>query len=1167
MQYLPSRLLHLLLCFSFLNIHAQTVSFTSSALSGETLTNPTSLQFGPDGRLYVSQQNGLILAYSITRNGANSYAVTATETINLIQQIPNHNDDGSNNPAVTARQVTGIVVAGTAANPVIYVTSSDPRIGGNSAGTDTNLDTNSGVISRLTKNGNSWTRVDLVRGLPRSEENHSPNGLYYDAASNSLYMAQGGNTNMGAPSNNFALTPEYAYSTAILKINLTAIGNTTYDLPTLDDENRSNIGGAQAGYADANDPFGGNDGKNQGMLVAGGPVQIYSTGWRNNYDVIITQAGRMYSFDNGPNSGWGGPPANCANTVSEPGSADCDELHIVTEGYFAGHANPTRGSRSNTFNASNPQSPVPAGMENPIECIYQESDDRPGAITSVCSSTNGICEYTASNFNNALKGNLLAAAFNGNIYRLQFTAGGNALIAGGKTTLASGLGTTPLDIVAQGDNAPFPGTVWICTYGSHNISILEPNDFVVCSGDFTSFVLDFDNDGFSNGDETANATDPCSAASKPSDFDNDHISDLTDNDDDNDGINDQTDRFALDAFNGTNTAIPLQYKFDNSVQGGILGWGFTGLMTNGGIDYSQLFDEDAMTVGGAAYKFTVEQVPAGDALDNSNTQMYGFQFGVNTGTNQNIVVQSRVIGPFAGFTPANNQSMGLFIGTGDEDNYLKIVTAANGGAGGIQILKEENATSSATMYGISILNKSYVDLFFYINKATSQVQPKYSIEGGAEITLGAPITIPASWLNSVFAAGFISTSSGSGQPFPATWDLIQVTGDASPPCTANEVASFTLMKSGTGGEIGPLTDGMTINKAVTGSFSIRANTCNGQNVGSVKFIVNGSSVRTESSAPYSINGDNNGNYTAWNPATGTKTLTAVPYTGRGGTGAAGVSETVTFSVINETAGTPDCNGVIGGTATVDDCGVCSGGNTGHVANSDKDACGVCFGNGSSCGGGCQPLQITSLTLMREGTGGAIGTITEGMTIYTGFTGNFSIRADVCTGSTAVKSVKFVLNGSTFRVESTAPFALNGDSPAGNFKKWNPAPGSYVLTAIPYSGNNATGTPGIALTRTFTVASGTAKTEIDNSAPSDMSFKIYPNPCNGIFTLEWSAAESADLSIRVYNQTGALIYSDEKQGFVREPKEQISLVNQVTGIYFLQLKTGNEITNGKVLIWR
>src|SRR5262249_42331184 len=113
---------------------------------------------------------------------------------------------------------------------------------------------------------------------------------------------------------------------------------------------------------------------------------------------------------------------------------------------------------------------------------------------------------------------------------------------------------------------------------------------------------------------------------------------------------------------------------------------------------------------------------------------------------------------------------------------------------------------------------------------------------------------------------------------------------------------------------------------------------------------------------------------------------------------------------------PDCNGVAGGTASVDDCGICSGGNTGNVANSDKDNCGVCFGSGNTCSG-CQPLQVTQFTLVHEGTGGDIGPLTEGMTINLATIGAFSVRADVCS-ATAVKSVKFVLNGAAFRTESS-----------------------------------------------------------------------------------------------------------------------------------------------------
>lgn len=106
-------------------------------------------------------------------------------------------------------------------------------------------------------------------------------------------------------------------------------GNTAYkyNLPTLDDPTRAN----NPDGSDVNDPFGGNDGLNQAKIVAGGPVQIYSSGFRNAFDLVITKtpgkAGRMYTIDNGANQGWCGYPqnegtvnANNDYVASDPGS-------------------------------------------------------------------------------------------------------------------------------------------------------------------------------------------------------------------------------------------------------------------------------------------------------------------------------------------------------------------------------------------------------------------------------------------------------------------------------------------------------------------------------------------------------------------------------------------------------------------------------------------------------------------------------------------------------------------------------------------------------------------------------------------------------------------------------------------------------------------------------
>src|SRR3954452_7855276 len=214
------------------------VPFDKGTLTGASSVQPTSLQWGPDSRLYVADAGGLIKAYTVRRDGPADYAVTQTETIVAVNGIANHDDDGTPRPDINTRLITGLLVTGTASSPVIYVSSSDPGGGARSGDDFAKLDTNSSMISRLTRSGTVWQRFDVVRGLPRSKETHAANGLALDTATNTLYVAQGGNTNAGGPSPSFALLPEVAYSAAILSIDLDAIGNTTYDLPTLDDEDQ-----------------------------------------------------------------------------------------------------------------------------------------------------------------------------------------------------------------------------------------------------------------------------------------------------------------------------------------------------------------------------------------------------------------------------------------------------------------------------------------------------------------------------------------------------------------------------------------------------------------------------------------------------------------------------------------------------------------------------------------------------------------------------------------------------------------------------------------------------------------------------------------------------------------------------------------------------------------
>ncbi|MEM7305907.1 MAG: malectin domain-containing carbohydrate-binding protein [Planctomycetota bacterium] len=743
------------------------ISFDKGFLQGAALDLPTSIQFGPDGRLYVGEQEGLIRAFTVTQVG-NAFSVTATEVINLIPQIPNHDDDGTPNPSIAHRQVTGLLVAGTAADPVLYVSSSDPRIGAGGSGTDLDLDTNSGVVSRLYKSGGVWQRQDLVRGLPRSEENHGPNGMQLDPATNMLYLAQGGHTNMGAPSNNFALTPEFALSAAILSIDLDAIGSNTYDLPTLDDEDR-------AGAVDLNDPFGGNDGKNQAMLVAGGPVQIHSPGWRNPYDVVLTESGRLYAIDNGPNGGWGGEPVysggNCTNGVAEPGATHGDGLHYIpAAGYYAGHPNPTRANTLNTFNPTNPQSPV--WTANPVECEYRAPGAANGALAVWGSSTNGIAEYTSTAFGGAMEGDLLLISLSQHLRRVKLNAAGDGAVL--VEDLFSSVGSGSIDVTTLGDSAPFPGTIWVANRTGNSIVVFSPNELLPCSGAY-DLGLDEDLDGYSNADEIDNGTDPCSSGDVPADQDGDLLSDLNDPDDDDDGIADHLDPFAIDPTNGLALVPPfaLGWETDVAGKGGILNLGFSGLMSNGVDDYLDQFDPAALTAGGAAGVFTVETVSAGSANGAVNDQENAFQVGFQLPAKGAAFTARTVIAaPFLGITPTADQSIGLFLGTGDQDNFVSLSVTGTG----VELRSEVGGTPGATQsQALALPGPAEVELLLEVDPSASTVTALFGLDGAAPTALaGGPQTIPQSWLSGqVLAVGILSTAGGGGS-FAATWDELEI---------------------------------------------------------------------------------------------------------------------------------------------------------------------------------------------------------------------------------------------------------------------------------------------------------------------------------------------------------------------------------------------------------
>lgn len=869
------------------------ISFSSAgqfqaAIDGSgLLSNPTSLQFGPDGRLYVSEQTGTINAFDVAlQNG--QYVATGAEEINLVKTIQNHNDDGSVN-GQGERQVTGFVTTGTAENPVLYVSSSDPRIADNG---EVNLDTNSGVITRLTRNGGTWQAVDIVRGLPRSEQNHSTNGLVLSPDGTKLYVAQGGNTSNGAPSRFFSYTGEYALSGAVLEVDLNDINSRAiqtdfaggqngaarqyvYDLPTLDDPSVANDGSREdGGGLDVAGPWGGNDGLNMSILPADAPLRIYADGLRNNFDLVISQSGQLYTVDNGSNDDFGGDPIDGAdgqptNLPNDGGSGDSEPLFLIEDGGYYGHPNPTRSNQDLTWTVYNDNGTldgsvfpntvpdlsalVPDGVNIQDGFIIDpskftadagrlaQSGDRvehdspqSNSLVTLGSSSNGLVEYTGNAFDGALNGSLLVAQFNGNVTALNLNDAGTGLaplIGPGDDGLVGTADDETVDVdgvypllggfsqaldVTTGPN----DSIWVSEIGGDTIKAFAPESVVP---------------------PTEPPTEPPTSAA---DFDND-------------GLNNTIDPFIRDPANGAGVTVQpgqtLLWDFDPNQDNNLpgpngYGGGLTGVMVDGSTDFEDFFQTPSSLPGQTVkldnVKFitaagggttVIENVSNGDAYLAENDGEYLFHTGVTVApTVEEFTIKWSAFNP--GSTLGDNfQQLGGYIGTGDQQNYLKLVAIQNIN-GEIQLLLEDNDTiqSLSDFRADDIFSvpggggqKVFFELTVNPTAETAKPTVTYETPAGNKTVIGEAISLSStSVLDAIkgnytvqgqpsgLAVGLFSSNTGApgANAFQAAFDDIEITatgdGSADPVVTpTNPGSGQVLYRVNAGGPQIAATDG------------------------------------------------------------------------------------------------------------------------------------------------------------------------------------------------------------------------------------------------------------------------------------------------------------------------------------------------------------------------
>ncbi len=82
---------------------------------------------------------------------------------------------------------------------------------------------------------------------------------------------------------------------------------------------------------------------------------------------------------------------------------------------------------------------------------------------------------------------------------------------------------------------------------------------------------------------------------------------------------------------------------------------------------------------------------------------------------------------------------------------------------------------------------------------------------------------------------------------------------------------------------------------------------------------------------------------------------------------------------------------------------------------------------------------------------------------------------------------------------------------------------------------------------------------------ERSFRIYPNPSEGVFKLEFSSSLGEDMEIRITNMMGQIVLEDEIESFSGSYRKRLEMGAYRSGVYLLQLITERATVNRRIIL--
>jgi hypothetical protein len=170
-------------------------------------------------------------------------------------------------------------------------------------------------------------------------------------------------------------------------------------------------------------------------------------------------------------------------------------------------------------------------------------------------------------------------------------------------------------------------------------------------------------------------------------------------------------------------------------------------------------------------------------------------------------------------------------------------------------------------------------------------------------------------------------------------------------------------------------------------------------------------------------------------------------------------------------------------------------------------------------------------------------------------GTQNLNLVVTTVPQSVGSVVFTLDGSLFRIENVAPYALGGDA-NGTYNPWTPAVGTHTLSITPYAQPNGQGIAGATRTvRLNVVQSGSSRLRFAGKAEAAGSgIRAYPVPARNKLTVDLSGQPGEPRALLITDARGRVVYRATLGAGQRQVEIDLVPYGMAAGLYLLKVES-------------